>query len=71
MLFGIPHPDDSKMSSNPSHLDLILQILIRGNDVTTQDIMNQTGLSRKAIHRGMYRLRKKGVPIQKETVFYI
>jgi biotin operon repressor len=59
------------MSKKPSHQDLILAVLQQGKPVTTQDMMNQTGLRRKSVHRGIYRLRKKGHQIKKMTLFYI
>ena len=59
------------MSRKPSHMDLILAVLQQGKPVTTLDIMNQTGLRRKSVHRGIYRLRKKGHQIKKTILFYI
>jgi len=50
---------------------LILVVLQQGKPVTTTDIMNQTGLGRKSVHRGIYRLRRKGHQIKKMTLFYI
>ncbi|NIM46266.1 MAG: HTH domain-containing protein [Nitrososphaeria archaeon] len=58
------------MSKQPSHQDLILAVLQRGQPITTDDIMKQTGLARKSVHRGIYRLRRKGHQIKKMTLFY-
>jgi len=59
------------MSKQPPYQDLILAVLQRGKPVTTEDIMKQTGLARKSIHGGIYRLSRKGHQIKKMTLFYI